>query len=95
MTSSDVASAIERHDVQAPHGVTVGPPEPDPPPASPWQLSDAAGPARAHEKVGVVHAIARDRVAQRANDVLLADHVVERARTVPAVQRGRGGHGEG
>ncbi len=42
MTSSDVASAIERQDVHSPHGVTVGPPVPFPPPASPWQFSDAA-----------------------------------------------------
>jgi hypothetical protein len=42
MTSSDVAFAIERHDVQTPHGATVGPPGPEPPPASPWQFSEAA-----------------------------------------------------
>src|SRR5919197_2444473 len=41
-TSSDVAAAIARHDSHCPHGVTVGPPAPFPPPASPWQLSDAA-----------------------------------------------------
>ena len=42
MTSSEVAAAIERHESQAPQGVVVGPPEPVPPPASPWQFSEAA-----------------------------------------------------
>ena len=42
--------------------------------------------ARAHEQVGVVHLAALDGVAQRAHDRLLADHVGERARAVPAVQ---------
>src|SRR5258705_9307628 len=41
-TSSDVAAAIETHDSQTPHGATVGPPGPLPPPDSPWQFSDAA-----------------------------------------------------
>jgi hypothetical protein len=35
-----------------------------------------------------------DRVAQRADDVLLAHHVVEGARAMAAVQRGAGGHSE-
>jgi hypothetical protein len=42
ITSSDVALAIERQDSQIPHGSTVGPPGPRPPPASPWQFSEAA-----------------------------------------------------
>src|ERR1700754_1213412 len=41
-TSSDVAEAIETHDSHAPHGEPVAPPGPLPPPASPWQFSDAA-----------------------------------------------------
>ena len=49
-----------------------------------------AGPARADEQVGVVHPALLDRVAQRADDVLLADDVGERARAVAAVQRGGG-----
>jgi hypothetical protein len=42
MTSSDVALAIAWHDSHCPQGSTVGPPGPRPPPASPWQFSDAA-----------------------------------------------------
>ena len=52
-----------------------------------------ARPARADEQVGVVDLALLDRVAQRAHDVLLADHVGEGARAVAAVQRGGGGHG--
>ena len=94
-TSSEVASAIERHDSHAPHGVTVGPPF--------TQFSEAARilaidvlpvPARADEQVRVVDAVLLDRVAQRADDVLLADDVCERARAMTAVQRSGGrGHG--
>jgi hypothetical protein len=40
-------------------------------------------------------AIALDRVAQGADDVLLAHHVVERARAMATVQRGGGAHEEG
>ena len=46
-----------------------------------------AGAARADEQVGVVHLPELDRVAQRADDVLLADHLVERPGAVTAVQR--------
>jgi hypothetical protein len=35
MTSSDVAPAIDTHDSQRPHGVSVGP-------SAAWQFSDAA-----------------------------------------------------
>ena len=35
--------------------------------------------ARAHEQVGVVDLVQLDRVAERADDVLLADHLVEGA----------------
>ena len=53
-----------------------------------------AGAARADEQVRVVDLVLLDRVAQRADDVLLADDVGERARAVAAVQRSGGrGHG--
>ena len=52
-----------------------------------------ARPARADEQVGVVDLALLDGVAQRAHDVLLADHVGEGARAVAAVERGAGGHG--
>ena len=41
-TSSEVAVTIERQDSQAPHGSMRGPRAPVPPPASPWQFSEAA-----------------------------------------------------
>jgi hypothetical protein len=34
--------AMARQESHPPHGETVGPPEPWPPPASPWQLSEDA-----------------------------------------------------
>ena len=43
--------------------------------------------SRADEQIGVVDLPALDRVAQRTHDRLLADHVLEGARAVPAVQR--------
>ena len=46
-----------------------------------------AGAARAHEQVGVVHLVELDRVAERADDVLLPHHVLEGAGAVAAVQR--------
>ncbi len=51
-----------------------------------------AGAARTDEQVGVVHLALRDGVAERADDVVLADDVVEGTRAVTAVER-RGGHG--
>ena len=51
-----------------------------------------AGPARAHEQVGVMHLSLLDRVAQRADDMLLPDDVREGAGTVTTVERGAGGH---
>ena len=45
-----------------------------------------AGAARAHEQVGVMHLLELDRVPERADDVLLADHLVEGARAVAAVR---------
>ena len=51
-----------------------------------------AGAPRAHEEVGVVDLVERDRVAQGAHDVLLADDLVEAARPVPTVERQHGGH---
>ncbi len=45
-----------------------------------------AGPARADEQVGVVDAIALDRVRERADDVLLADDLGERLRPVTAIE---------
>src|SRR4029453_8145249 len=52
-----------------------------------------AGAPAAHEEVGVVDLALLHRVAQRPHDVLLADDVGERARSVSAVERGAGGHG--
>ena len=43
--------------------------------------------ARADEQVGVMDLVELDRVAQCADDVLLADHLVESARAVAAVER--------
>jgi len=37
--------------------------------------------------------VALDRVRQGPNDVLLPDHIRERARTMAAIERGAGGHG--
>ena len=48
-----------------------------------------AGPARADEEVGVVDLVLLDRVAQGADDVLLADHLVEGSGPVAAVEGGR------
>ena len=48
-----------------------------------------AGPARADEEVGVVDLALLDRVAQGADDVLLADDLVEGAGPVAAVEGGR------
>ena len=53
-----------------------------------------AGAARADEEVGVVDAVALDRVGQRAHDVLLPDHLGEGPRAVAAVERGACGHGQ-
>src|SRR5205807_9652241 len=47
----------------------------------------------AHEEVGVVDLAPLDRMAQGADDRLLADHVVEAAGAVAAVERGARGHG--
>jgi hypothetical protein len=52
-----------------------------------------AGPPRADEEVGVVDHVAVDGVAQRPDDVLLADDLGEAARTVATVERGAGRHG--
>ena len=41
---------------------------------------------RAHEQVGVVHLVQLDRVAKRADDGLLADHLVEGLGAVAAVE---------
>ena len=93
MTSSDVALAIATHDSQTPHGSVVGPFT---------QFSDAARifaidvlpvPREPDEQVRVVDLALLDRVAQRAHDVLLPDHVGEGPRAVAAVERGAGGHG--
>ena len=46
-----------------------------------------AGAARTGEQVGVRRAAEPDRVAQRAGDVLLADHVLEALRAPAQVQR--------
>ena len=52
-----------------------------------------AGSARAGEEVRLAHVPGRDRVPQRADDRLLADHVVESLRSIFAVERGQGGLG--
>ena len=49
-----------------------------------------ARPARAGEEVGLAHLVVLDRVAERADDRLLADDLVEVLRPVFAVE---GGHG--
>src|SRR6185295_19769489 len=51
-----------------------------------------AGPARANEEIGVVDLALLDRVAQRADDVLLADDLVEGAGPVAAVEGDRVWH---
>ena len=51
-----------------------------------------AGAARADEEVGVVDLVLLDRVAQRADHVLLAHDLVEGARAVASIERGRLGH---
>ncbi len=48
-----------------------------------------AGAARADEEVGVVDLALLDRIAQGANDVLLADHLVKGAWAVTPVKGGR------
>jgi hypothetical protein len=48
-----------------------------------------AGAARADEEVGVMDLALLDRVAQGADDVLLADHLVEGAGAVTPVEGGR------
>ena len=49
--------------------------------------SGLAGAARADEQVRVVDLAELDRVAEGPHDVLLADHLVERARAVATVER--------
>ena len=46
-----------------------------------------AGAARAGEEVGLAHGVARDRVAQRPDDRLLPDDLLEALRTVLPVER--------
>ena len=41
----------------------------------------------------MVDLAARDRIGERAHDLLLADDVGERAGAVAAIKRGAGGHG--
>ena len=93
MTSSDVALAIATHDSHAPHGSIVGPSHAVQAGGEDLRHRRLAGPARAHEQVGVVDLPLLDGVAERADDVLLADDVGERPGTVAAVERGAGGHG--
>ena len=47
--------------------------------------------ARPREEVRLANVAGRDRVLQRADDGLLADHVVEPLRTIFAVERSQGG----
>ena len=42
----------------------------------------------------MMHLPLRDGVLERAHDVLLADHLRERARAVATVKRGADGHGD-
>src|SRR6266508_1137224 len=44
--------------------------------------------SRAGEEVGLAHLAGRDRILQRANDGLLANHLVEALRAIFAVKRG-------
>ena len=48
-----------------------------------------AGPARPGEEVRLPHLAVLDRVAERADDRLLADHVAEVERAVGAIQGGQ------
>ena len=94
ITSSEVALAIETHDSHSPQGSIGRPVLAVQAGGEDLRHARLAGPARAHEQVGVVDLALLDRVAQRAHDVLLADDVGERARAVAAVERGAGGHGQ-
>ena len=80
------------HDSHSPHGVSVGPST---------QLSELredlrqrglAGAARADEEVGVVDAVALDRVGKGAHHVLLADDLIEGLGAVAAVEGRLAGH---
>ncbi len=44
-------------------------------------------PARPGEQIGVVHPVVAQRVPQRRRDMVLPDHLGERLRAIPAVQR--------
>ena len=65
-----------------PHGVTVGPFD-----AIERLRQDARRrsfpcPARPDKKIGVGQAILLDRILERAGDVVLPDHIVERLRSI-------------
>ena len=90
ITSSEVPFAIASRDRGV--GVEVG----VRPARGVQRLREDAGhrrlarPARPGEEVRLPHLVVLDRVPQRPDDRLLADHVAEVQRTVGAVQ---GGHG--
>ena len=92
ITSSEVALAIETHESHSPHGLDRRPVLAVQAGGEDLRHARLAGPARAHEQVGVVDLALLDGVAERAHDVLLADDVGERAGAVAAVERGAGGH---
>ena len=87
MTSIDVALAIATHDSQTPHGATVGPFSQFRQAARIFAIEVLPGPARADEQVRVMDLPLLDGVAERADDVLLADDVGEGPRAVAAIQR--------
>ena len=92
ITSSEVALAIATHDSHTPHGVDGRAVLAVQAGGEDLRHARLAGPARAHEQVGVVDLAPLDGVLERAHDVLLADDVGERAGAVAAVERGAGGH---
>ena len=86
ITSSERAAAIARHDSHSPARLGRRPALAVEARREDLRHRGLAGPARAHEQVGVVHPPTLDRAAQRAHHRLLADDVGERARAVAAVE---------
>ena len=86
ITSTDVASWIERHDSHSLHGVARRPVLAVERLRQDLGHRRLAGPARAGEEIGVGDPVELDRVSQRADDVLLADDLVEVQRTMGAVE---------
>ena len=89
MTSTDVASWIDRHDSHSLHGVGRRPVLAVERLGQDLGHRRLAGSARAGEQVGVRDPVELDRVSQRADDVLLTDDLVEVLGAMGAVE---GGH---